>query len=85
MRTLLIQKNCQAAAPAVLRSTRAAVRVKALGGFAGRFATGAVVAFLVTVAGVSIFNIGAAFWGLVFGVVVSRIVEPGDFTDSQKR
>jgi len=53
--------------------------------FAGRFATGAVVAFLVTVAGVSIFNIGAAFWGLVFGVVVSRIVEPGDFTDSQKR
>jgi len=53
--------------------------------FAGRFATGAVVAFLVTVADVSIFNIGAAFWGLVFGLAISRIVEPGDFTDSHKR
>jgi benzoate membrane transport protein len=53
--------------------------------FAGRFATGAVVAFLVTVSGVSIFNIGAAFWGLVFGLAVSRIVEPGDFSDSHKR
>ena len=47
--------------------------------FKGGFTTGATVTFIVTVAGVSIFNIGAAFWGLVIGVAVSRLVEPGDF------
>jgi len=34
------------------------------------------------VAGVSIFGIGAAFWGLVFGYAVSRIAERRDFADS---
>lgn len=47
--------------------------------FKGPFALGALVTFLVTVAGVSIFNIGAAFWGLVFGYIVSRLAERGDF------
>jgi len=34
---------------------------------------------MVTVAGVSIFGIGAAFWGLVFGYAVARTVERRDF------
>ena len=43
--------------------------------FAGRFSFGALVCFLVTVADISIFRIGAPFWGLVFGVVASRLLE----------
>ena len=43
--------------------------------FAGRFSFGALVCFLVTVADVSIFRIGAPFWGLVFGVAASRLLE----------
>jgi benzoate membrane transport protein len=47
--------------------------------FKGTFGIGALVAFLVTVSGVSIAGIGAPFWGLVFGVAVSRIMERGDY------
>jgi benzoate membrane transport protein len=45
------------------------------GSFGGRFSFGALVCFLVTVADVAIFRIGAPFWGLVFGVVASRLLE----------
>jgi len=45
----------------------------------GRFALGALVTFLVTVADVPIFNIGAAFWGLVLGCGVSLLLERKDF------
>ena len=37
---------------------------------------GALVCFVVTVADVSIFSIGAAFWGLVFGLATTRLLEP---------
>jgi benzoate membrane transport protein len=47
--------------------------------FKDRFALGALVTFLVTVADVPILNIGAPFWGLVFGYAVSRVLERGDF------
>ena len=47
--------------------------------FGGRFTLGALVSFLVTVAGLSIFNIGAPFWGLVLGFAVSWFLERGDF------
>jgi benzoate membrane transport protein len=47
--------------------------------FRGRFTLGALVTFLVTVADVPIFNIGAPFWGLVFGIVVSWLLERADF------
>lgn len=47
--------------------------------FRGAFTFGALVTFLVTVAGVSIFGIGSAFWGLAIGYAVSRIVERDDF------
>lgn len=49
--------------------------------FSGRFGTGALVTFLVTVADLTVLNVGAAFWGLVAGLVVARLVEPGDFSD----
>ena len=47
--------------------------------FGGRFALGALVTFLVTVADVTIFNIGAAFWGLVIGFGISWLLERKDF------
>jgi benzoate membrane transport protein len=47
--------------------------------FGGKFALGALVAFLVTVADVPIFNIGAAFWGLVLGFLISWLLERSDF------
>ncbi|HUJ86947.1 MAG TPA: benzoate/H(+) symporter BenE family transporter [Burkholderiales bacterium] len=47
--------------------------------FSGKFTLGALVTFLVTVADVPIFNVGAAFWGLVFGFAVSLLLERGDF------
>jgi benzoate membrane transport protein len=47
--------------------------------FRDRFALGALVTFLVTVADVPILNVGAPFWGLVFGYAASRLLERGDF------
>ncbi len=47
--------------------------------FGGRFTLGALVAFLVTVADLPLFNIGAAFWGLLAGLLVSRLLERADF------
>lgn len=43
--------------------------------FGGELSLGAVTAFLVTSSGVSIFHIDAPFWGLVFGVATSWLVE----------
>jgi benzoate membrane transport protein len=43
--------------------------------FRERYTLGALVCFLVTVADVPIFNIGAAFWGLVFGLATSWMLE----------
>jgi benzoate membrane transport protein len=47
--------------------------------FRERFSFGALVAFLITVADVAIFRIGAPFWGLVFGYVLSRLLEREDW------
>jgi len=47
--------------------------------FRSHFALGALVTFLVTVADIPIFNVGAPFWGLVFGYAASRLLERGDF------
>jgi benzoate membrane transport protein len=43
--------------------------------FRDRYTLGALVCFLVTVADLPIFNIGAAFWGLVLGLAASRLLE----------
>ena len=47
--------------------------------FQGRVPLGALITFLVTVSDISIFNIGAPFWGLVFGFAASWLLERGDF------
>jgi benzoate membrane transport protein len=46
--------------------------------FSGKAPMGALVAFLVTVSGVQILNIGAAFWGLIFGYAVTVLLERAD-------
>jgi benzoate membrane transport protein len=45
--------------------------------FGGRFSFGALICFLVTVADVPVLRIGAPFWGLVFGLAVSWLLERG--------
>lgn len=47
--------------------------------FKDRFTLGALVCFLVTVADVPILRIGAPFWGLVFGIAASHLLERADF------
>jgi len=51
--------------------------------FRDRFTLGALVTFLVTVADVSIFNIGAAFWGLVFGLAISWLLERDELRNTR--
>jgi benzoate membrane transport protein len=50
--------------------------------FKDRFTLGALVAFLVTVADLGLWNIGAAFWGLLAGFAVSGLLERRDFVSS---
>ena len=62
---------------AMLRVLQAAF----IGSFStGGFTLGALISMLVTVADIGIFNIGAAFWGLVAGFVVSWLLERRDFS-----
>jgi benzoate membrane transport protein len=48
--------------------------------FKDRFTLGALVAFLVTVADLGLWNIGAAFWGLLAGFAISWLLERRDFS-----
>ena len=59
----------------MLRVLQAAFTVS----FSGRFTLGALITFLITVADISIFNIGAPFWGLVFGFAASWLLERDDY------
>jgi benzoate membrane transport protein len=43
--------------------------------FSTNFALGSLVTFVVTISGLNLFNIHAAFWGLVIGYVASRLLE----------
>lgn len=47
--------------------------------FRDKFSFGALICFVVTVADVPIFRIGAPFWGLVFGIAASHLLERADF------
>lgn len=47
--------------------------------FSTRYTLGALVTFVVTISGITIFNISAAFWGIVIGYVVSRLMERADY------
>ncbi|GEL16512.1 benzoate/H(+) symporter BenE family transporter [Pseudonocardia asaccharolytica] len=49
--------------------------------FSSRFTLGALVTFVVTVADIKFLNIGAAFWGLIAGLIVSWLLERPDFTE----
>jgi benzoate membrane transport protein len=60
---------------AMLRVLQTAFNVS----FRERFTLGALVTFLITVADVPIFSIGAPFWGLIIGYAVSRLLERKDF------
>lgn len=54
--------------------------------FAGRYTLGALVSLLITVSDIEILNIGAAFWGLVFGIAISLLLEREDFrADREER
>ena len=64
---------------ALLRVLQAAFNT----GFKDRFSFGALVSFLVTVADLPLFNIGAAFWGLVAGLLVSWLLERRDFRGAE--
>ena len=59
----------------VLQSTFAAA-------FNGSFSLGALIAFLVTVSDATVFNIGAPFWGLVFGCAAAWGMEPKNSSKS---
>ena len=60
---------------AMLRVLQAAF----VGAFRGKFTLGALVSLLVTVADVTIANVGAAFWGLIAGLLVAWLLERNDF------
>ena len=47
--------------------------------FGQRFSLGALIAFLVTIGAPAIWGIGAPFWGLVFGIATSLLMERDDF------
>jgi benzoate membrane transport protein len=64
---------------ALLRTLQSAFQAA----FGPAFPLGALVAFLVTLAGLPILNIGAPFWGLVFGVLASLLVERSSFSRSE--
>jgi benzoate membrane transport protein len=59
---------------AMLRVLQTAFQIS----FRDKFSFGALACFLVTVADVPIFNIGAPFWGLVIGLAASWILERKD-------
>ena len=48
--------------------------------FGGTCTFGALITFLVTLADVPIFSLGAPFWGLVFGCATSWVLEQADYT-----
>lgn len=49
--------------------------------FTGKFRMGALFTFIITISGMSVLNIGAPFWGLVGGTLISALLEPGDFRE----
>lgn len=53
--------------------------------FGGGFKLGALVAFMVTVSNVTLYNIGAPFWGLVFGYLASLVLEWPSFKAMKRR
>lgn len=46
--------------------------------FSTSFTIGSLVTFVVTISDMNLFNIHAAFWGILIGFTLSRLMEPGD-------
>ncbi len=71
------------APPAFVAALGGLAMLKALQGafvtaFSGAHVMGALVTFIVTVSDIQVLHVGAAFWGLVAGLVVTRLVDsPG--------
>lgn len=57
----------------------APLRAAFITSFSSSFTFGALTTFLVTVAGFDPLNIHAAFWGIIIGYAVSRLLEPQDY------
>ena len=53
--------------------------------FSGKFQTSSLVTLLITVSDITIWNIGAPFWGLVVGLSIAVSVERDDFKEFRKR
>jgi benzoate membrane transport protein len=51
--------------------------------FGANFRMGALFTFLITTSGVQLFTIGAPFWGLVGGSLISLLLERRDFTSGK--
>jgi benzoate membrane transport protein len=71
--------------PAFIATLAGLALIKVLQGafqvsFSSRFTLGALVTFMVTIADHAVLNIGAPFWGLVFGLLTSWLLERGDFS-----
>jgi benzoate membrane transport protein len=54
------------------------LRVAFVTSFNTKYTMGALITFVVTVSGLTVLNIGSAFWGLVIGYVCSRLLEWND-------
>ncbi|MFD1376628.1 benzoate/H(+) symporter BenE family transporter [Micrococcus antarcticus] len=52
--------------------------------FATKFTLGALVTFVVTISGLDLFNIHAAFWGILIGYGVSRLMEHTDHSTASR-
>jgi benzoate membrane transport protein len=52
--------------------------------FGANFRMGALITFLITISGAQLFNIGAPFWGLVGGTLISLLLERREFTNRNR-
>jgi benzoate membrane transport protein len=52
--------------------------------FGERFRLGALFTFLITISGLRLLKIGAPFWGLIAGCVISFLLERRDFRDRKQ-
>ncbi|GAA1855623.1 benzoate/H(+) symporter BenE family transporter [Brevibacterium marinum] len=57
-----------------------ALRQAFVSAFSSKYTFGALVTFVVTIAEFDLFNIHAAFWGILIGCIASRFLEPGDYS-----
>ena len=48
--------------------------------FGAGFTVGALIAFLITFAGLPFLNIGSPFWGLLFGLIASFLLETESYS-----